>query len=238
MSLRSPHARWLLRSALALLSTISVLTSAQVRAEPSGSLTFIEVRVEARGHAANILRDQASSQARHISPPTQITLLQEVSRPERFVLLEREQSAAPTRGALEIDSLRGALADELTAPPDLRANRDFGQDTGSTGTKLDARASLYVIAHLDLALPAPPDRARAEIALQQLAAAARQSSGNLGIVVWQQTERPNHFNLISGWLSESQFHAFAATPAAREFRRIVGPMLGSPYDERLFRRVD
>ena len=95
-----------------------------------------------------------------------------------------------------------------------------------------------MIAHLDLALPATPDRARADIAMQQFTVAAGQSDGNLGFVAWQQSERPNHFNLISGWNSESQFHAFAATRAAREFRPIVGPMSGSPYDERLFRRVD
>ena len=74
--------------------------------------------------------------------------------------------------------------------------------------------------------------------MHQFAVTARQSEGNLGFVAWQQTERPNHFNLISGWLSDSQFRAFAATRAARDFRRIVGPLLGSPYDERLFRRVD
>ena len=76
--------------------------------------------------------------------------------------------------------------------------------------------------------------------MQQLTVAASQSDGSLGFVAWQQTERPNHFhfNLISRWNSESQFHAFAATRAAREFRQIVGSMSGSPYDERLFRRVD
>jgi quinol monooxygenase YgiN len=101
---RSPLVRWLFRSTLALFATLSVLAGVQARAEPGGSLTFIEVRVE-------------------------------------------------------------ALAD---------------------------------------------------IAMQQVAVAARQSDGNLGIVAWQQTERPNHFNLISGWNSESQFHAFAATRARRE----------------------
>jgi hypothetical protein len=32
--------------------------------------------------------------------------------------------------------------------------------------------------------------------------------------------------------------AFAASAAARQFRQTVGPLLGSPYDERLFRRID
>lgn len=149
---RSPLVRWLFRSTLALFATLSVLAGAQARAEPGGSLTFIEVRIEARGDVAH--------------------------------------------------SFPG---------PGERTTR----------------------AHLT-------DRARVDIAMQQLTVAASQSDGSLGFVAWQQTERPNHFhfNLISGWNSESQFHPFAATRAAREFRQIVGSMSGSPYDERLFRRVD
>jgi quinol monooxygenase YgiN len=238
MTHHSPRFRWLLRSTLALLSTISVLASAQVHAEPGGSLTFIEVSVAARGHAANVLRDRAGSLREHTSPSAQIILLQEIARPERFALVELESPTVATHGAQEMNSLPGSLEDELIAPLDRRANREFEPDMGSTGAKIDTRANVYVIAHLDLALPAPPDRARAEAALHQFATAARQSDGNLGFAVWQQTERPNHFNLISGWLSDSQFRAFAATRAARDFRRIVGPLLGSPYDERLFRRVD
>jgi quinol monooxygenase YgiN len=71
-----------------------------------------------------------------------------------------------------------------------------------------------------------------------LAAAARQSDGNLGFEILQQIDRPNHFNLISAWLGESPFHAFTSSAPARVFRQTVAPLLGSPYDERLFRRVD
>ena len=113
------------------------------------------------------------------------------------------------------------LTDELTAPPDLRMNREFGEVAPATGAKADVRANVYVVAHLDIGAPAP-DRARVETALRQLSVAARQSEGNLRFDVWQQTDRTNHFNLISGWISESQFRAFAASRAARDFRRTVG----------------
>lgn len=234
-----------LRIAFTWIWTLSLMASAAARAESVGLLTFIEVKVEARGHAANVLRERARALAEHTSTPGRIILLQEVSRPERFALLALDQPAVPIGGAQEIDLLPRDLADELTAPPDRRPNREFEPDSGSTRTKIDTRANIYVIAHLDLALSSQTsanqpgaDRARVETALHQLAATARQSDGNLGFDIWQQTERPNHFNLISGWISESQFHAFEATRAAREFREIVGPLLGSPYDERLFRRVD
>jgi quinol monooxygenase YgiN len=224
-----------LRFALALLWTTSVVASAEVRAESVLALTFIEVRVDARGHAGGVLRQQAGVLREHTSWPGQIILLQEVSRPERFALVEREKADALTDVVREMHSVTEPLTEDLTAPPDLRMNREFGEVAPATGAKPDARANVYVVAHLDIG---GPDRARAEAALRQLSAAARQSEGNLGFDIWQQTDHANHFNLIGGWLSESQFHAFRASRAAREFRQTVGPLLGSPYDERLFRRVD
>jgi quinol monooxygenase YgiN len=224
-----------LRFALALLWSISVVASAEVRAESVLALTFIEVRVDARGHAGNVLRQQANALREHTSWPAQIILLQEVSRPERFALVEREKADVSTDVVREMHSVTETLTDDLTAPPDLRMNREFGEVAPAIGAKADVRANVYVVAHLDIGAP---DRARAEAALRQLSSATRQSEGNLVFDIWQQTDHANHFNLISGWISESQFHAFAASRAAREFRQAVGPLLGSPYDERLFRRVD
>jgi len=131
--------------------------------------------------------------------------------------------------------LGGDLRGALTAPPDRRRNRGFDEVAVAADAKADVRANVYVVAHLDIGVP---DRARTEAALRQLAAAARQSAGNVRFDIWQQTDRANHFNVISGWISESQFYAFAASHAARDFRQTVGPLLGSPYDERLYRRVD
>jgi quinol monooxygenase YgiN len=224
-----------LRFSLALLATIGVMANAAVRAEPVGSLTFIEVRVEMRGHAANVLRERASVLHEQTSSPTQVIFLQEIARPERFALLEHEQSPEAAAIARKKDSLSVALADDLTAPPDRRANHELAPDPGSTGAKFDVQAHFYVIAHLDLATPDP---AKIAVTLHQLVQAARRSDGNLGFTVWQQTEHPNHFNLISAWIGESPLHAFEATRAARDFRQTVAPLLGSPYDERLFQRVD
>jgi quinol monooxygenase YgiN len=85
---------------------------------------------------------------------------------------------------------------------------------------------------------APSDLSQVVTALRKLAAAARQSDGNRGFELLQQINRPNHFNLISAWVGETPLYAFAAKPATREIRRILGPLLGAPYDERFYRRVN
>lgn len=206
-----------------------------VNTGPVVALTFVEVRVEMRGHAGGVLRQYASALRVHQTPPGQLILMQEIARPERFAVLKRERSAVVTEGGQEARALTGGLTDDLTAPPDQRLNHELDGIAAATGAQVDPRANLYVITHVDIA---GPDRSRVETALRKLVAAARQSDGNLGFEILQQIDRPNHFNLVSAWLGESPFRAFVTSAGAREFRRTVAPLLGSPYDERLFRRAD
>jgi quinol monooxygenase YgiN len=218
--------------ALGLLLKFGAALGAEVNAGAIRVLTFIEVRVEARGHAGGVLRQYASvlRDGRKM-PPGQVILMQEISRPERFAALERETSAAVTQDDGEPRALTAGLTDDLTAPPDQRFNREFD----AIGAQVDGRANLYVVTHVDIATA---DRSRVETELRKLAASARHSDGNFGFEILQQVDRPNHFNLISAWLSESLFRIFVASAETREFRKTVAPLLGSPYDERLFRRVD
>jgi hypothetical protein len=43
---------------------------------------------------------------------------------------------------------------------------------------------------------------------------------------------------VAGWSTLRHFDAFAAGAATREYRLAVTPIIGSLYDERLYRRVD
>ena len=150
-------------------------------------------------------------------------------------MLKREPPDVLTGRGQGTRALVESLTDDLTAPPDQRLNRELDEIAAAPSPRVDSRASFYVVTHVDIA---PPDQSRIEIALRKLATAARQSDGNLGFEILQQIDRPNHFNLISAWIGESPFRTFTSSTAAQQFRQTVGPLLGSPYDERLFRRVD
>ena len=220
--------------ALALLLTCGVTPGGEIKAGSAAAMTFIEVRVEARGHAGSVLR-QANASHEYPASAGQVISLQEISRSERFVVLEREPPDVLTARGRGTRALIEGLTNDLIAPPDQRLNREFDEITTATSPRIDARANFYVVTHVDIA---PPDQSQIETALRKLAAAARQSDGNLGFEILQQIDRPNHFNLISGWIGESPFRTFTSSAAARQFRQTVGRLLGSPYDERLFRRVD
>ena len=82
------------------------------------------------------------------------------------------------------------------------------------------------------------DQARGQAALLRVMDAARHSQGNSSFEAWQQTNRPNHFNIVALWSSLGRLNDFAASAAAREYRTSVAPLIGSLYDERFYRRVD
>jgi quinol monooxygenase YgiN len=207
---------------------IGFAPAAELNAGFESVLTFIEVRVEMRGHAGNVLRQ----------PGEGVVVMQEISRPERFAALEHEASASdsPTTVARNSRAFTESILDDLIAPPDQRSYRVFEKVVAtSRGASGDSPAKFFVITNVDIA---PPGLAQVETALRQLAAALRPRDGNLGIEILQQVNRPNQFALITAWIGEAAFHTFTASVGAREFRRTLAPILDSPYDERLFRRVD
>jgi quinol monooxygenase YgiN len=235
MLLRSTYRSRSLPFMLALLLQTSITSGEEVGAGSVQALTFIEVTFTARGHAAGVLRQHANVAREQQASPGRIILMQEISRPERFVVLERETVAVVRAAQTDTHALIDGLADDLIAPPDQRLNREFDEAGSLPGQRVDARANFYVVAHVDVT---PQNRAGVETSLLKIAAVARHSDGNLGFEVLQQTDRPNHFNLVSAWLGESLFRAFASSSPARDFRQTIGSSLGSPYDERLLRRVD
>jgi quinol monooxygenase YgiN len=214
------------RITLCAACLLGVFAAPGVQADPLRALTFIEVRSSAAERGRPVL--QRYEQAVH---GHSVLVLQETARPEKFALIETAP-ATDDRADQDAAQLSGHLAGLLTAPLDRRAHREFGEPAPAPAP---GTAALYVITHLDIA---PPERAKGERALQRLAEQARHSPGNLRFEVWQQTDRSNHFNLIAAWRSRADFNNFAADAAAREFRTVVASLLGSPYDERFYRRAD
>jgi quinol monooxygenase YgiN len=216
---------------LALLCLASIISVASAAETSMRVLTFIEVRSDAVERAAEMLRRYARALRK---TGGEVELLQESGRPERFALIEtasrepdQSQPESPAR------ALWAELEPLLVAPPDRRTHQEL-PDSGP-GSLPATGAAVFVVAHLDIGGPARQD---ATAALRRLVSAARASDGNLGMLAWQQLDRSNHFNLIAAWRDPGARAAFSAGAAARAFRTSVAPVIGSPYDERLYRRID
>jgi quinol monooxygenase YgiN len=90
--------------------------------------------------------------------------------------------------------------------------------------------ALFVVSHVDLL---PDSLPTARPALLQYVADSRKDPGALRIELLVQTDRANHFTIVSVWADEKSFNAHLAAAHTRDFRAKLQAGLGSPFDERL-----
>jgi quinol monooxygenase YgiN len=90
--------------------------------------------------------------------------------------------------------------------------------------------------HLDVF---PPGLVPTLAAVKAVAEAARKGDGNLRYDVVQSVKPPlSHMTLFAAWQDRKAFDAYEASSYGRKFRDTVGPLLGSPYDDRLYVTVN
>lgn len=228
--------------ALLLLTPLSALgadAAFWVTYEDGRSSAIDAVRQQLQHEAAG---ERAAARAGGIAG-FRVQLLQEEGRPERWVLLQWADDAARLAasrhsGATDVDWQRSMLV----APPDIHRNHRLpaiqgAPGQGCNGRQADGRGASYEVTHLDIGAAAG-GQGPVIAALMRLLRAARAAPANLCAEAWQQDAHPNHYALLLVWRTRAARQAFVAGPVARQFRAQVGPMLGAPYDDRLYRRVD
>jgi quinol monooxygenase YgiN len=165
-----------------------------------------------------------------------IEIFQEAFRQNRFVIIETWQDDAAFQEH-ESDGRTTQYRTDLKAihnsPNDQRVHQSFS--VGSGGSESNA-GTLVVITHVDVP---PPRREETEILLRRLAEQSRMDAGAVRYDVYQQNApRTNHFTVFAVWKDERAFASHELQSHTREFRESLGPMLGAPYDERFYRRVE
>ena len=160
-------------------------------------------------------------------------LLRETSRPNHFVIVEAwrdEPSFQAHESAQHTTEFRTKLAAIHNSPNDQRVHHAFS----AGATRQHDSSMLYVVTHVDVP---PPRREETEALLRNLAERSRSDPGNVRYDVFQQSSRANHFTVFAVWADEKAFAWHDSQPHTRQFREALGPMLGAPYDERLFQLI-
>lgn len=98
----------------------------------------------------------------------------------------------------------------------------------------DGRRGTFVITHVDIG----GQGTNAAELLRTLAEASRKEEGNLRFDVLQHTMRANHFTVIEEWQNAKAIQAHAAAAHTKEYRNSLGPIAGSPLDERIYKAVE
>jgi quinol monooxygenase YgiN len=237
---RSASFKPLLACLVGLAFLLAIATGSAARAQAGADaiygVTSLDVAPSAVAQGVALLkqyRDAARKQAGNLG----VDLLQEAGWPNRFVIYEtwKDQSAYD---ANEKAAHTAELGDKLKpiagAPYD---RRDY--HAVSVGPAAAARTSdaVYMHAHLDVL---PPGLAATLAAVKQVAEAARKGEGNLRYDVVNGANPPllSHMTLFAAWQNRKAFDAYEMSAYARLFRDTVGPLLGSPFDDRLYVAID
>jgi quinol monooxygenase YgiN len=230
--------RLLARCAQAFVFAMALTAAAfpsAVRAQ-SGSdaihgVTALDVAPAAAGQGVALLRryrDGALKQPGN----TGVTLLQEAGWPNRFVIYEgwKDQSAyEANEQSVHSSELRDKLKPIADAPYDRRA---YHVITVGPAQEPAAPDAVYMQLHLDVF---PPGIEKTLAAARAAAEAARKDEGNLRYDVVKSVKPPlSHTTFIAAWRDRKAFDAYESSAYARQFRDAVGPLLGSPFDDRLY----
>jgi quinol monooxygenase YgiN len=193
--------------------------------------TYIDISPDSTAEAVALLTKYRGATANE-EGNAGVIVLKEISRQNRFVVIEAwntETAFQTHEAAPHTVEFRSRLRTIHNSPYDQRAHHTFaaGSDRAEKSDSL-----LYVVTHVDVP---PPRKDETEVLLTVEGAKSRMDAGNVRYDVFQQNApRTNHFTVLAVWKHESAFISHQATSHTRQFRESLGPMLGAPYDERLY----
>ena len=225
--------------AAGLVIAVAIMTAsaawAQAAPDTVYTLTTFDVSPSATLQTIALLtqyRDTARKQAGNIS----VDLLQESGLLNRFAIHESWSNRSAydaNEKAPQMAALRERLKPLAGAPLDRRAYRPLSigptRNAGSDGV-------VYMVLFLDVF---PPGLNPTLAAVKDAAVAARKGEGNLRYDVEQEgVGLGNHMIFYAAWQNRADFDSYEKSDYARHLRNVVGPLLGSPYDDRLYAQLD
>ncbi len=194
-------------------------------------MTTVDVAPGAATQGVALLRqyrDGALKQAGNMG----VTLLQEADWPNRFVIYDAWKDQA-AYDANEKSAHAAELRDKLKpiggAPYD---RRDYHVIAVGPAQPAAGGDTVYMQLHLDVF---PPGIEPTLAAAKAVAEAARKGEGNLRYDVVKSVKPPqSHTTVLAAWRDRKAFDAYESSAYGRQFRDTVGPLLGSPFDDRLY----
>ena len=192
--------------------------------------TYFDVQLSSTGQGISLIK-QYREASRMEQGNSNIDVVQEIARPNRFVIIEvwKDPSSFEAHERAEHTvQFRARLKAIYNTPFDQRVHLGFAIDPRPPAVE---RGVVSVVTHVDV----PPQRKdETESLLKGLAEESRKDEGNVRYEVFQQTApRTNHFTIFAVWKDRKAFDAHETKAHTRQFREALGPMLGAPYDERL-----
>jgi quinol monooxygenase YgiN len=195
--------------------------------------TYVEVAPGATSQAVALLKALAAA-SRKENGNLRFQVVEEQQRLNRFVVIEAWKDQAAFEGHRKgkpYAEFNEKLASIRNAPPDERVHNALAAATMPAAN----RSAIWVITHVDVP---PPSKDACIAELKTLMEASRKDAGNLMFEVVQQTNRPNHFTVVEIWQNGKALDAHGTAEHTRRFRANLGPMLGAPYEDRVYMAIE
>ncbi len=215
-----------------LIST--VLLGAQAPPDSAAySVAYVDILPASRTAAITAIK-QYRDASRKDDGFQRIEFFEQAGRPAHFSIIETWDNSR------DFDThAASANAKDFRNKIDSMRLGDYDQrpyKTVSLGIAHNDRSSrgVFVITHVDIGAQGT----NATDLLRKLAEASRKEEGNLRFDVLQHAMRANHFTVIEEWQTTKAIETHAAATHTKEYRNSLGPILGSPLDERLYKAVE
>lgn len=211
--------------------------SAHAQAGPDAIYGVTNVDVAAGATAQGVAalkqyRDATRKQPGNVA----VELLQEIGAPYRFMMFETWKDQA-AYDANEKAAASGELRDKLKPIAGAAYDRrDYHVVSVGPARAAAGPDAVYMQVHLDVF---PPGLTPTLAAVKTVAEAARKGEGNLRYDIVQSVKQPlSHMTLFAAWQNRKAFDEYESSNYGRHFRGTVGPLLGSPYDDRLYATIN
>jgi quinol monooxygenase YgiN len=213
---------------------------AQSSADAVFAVTYLDVGAGAVPQGIELIK-KYRDQSRREGANLEFTILQEASRPNRFVIMEgwRDQAAfeAHDKGAAKAE-FEGALKPIRNSPPDRKMLQPFA----NVSAKRIEPGALYMVEHVDFLGGDPAIAAAAAPLVKALAEAGQKEAGALRYDIYRMPPpRINHYEVVAAWTDAKAFDAHETAAHTREFRAATAQggraWRANLYDQRLYRAL-
>jgi quinol monooxygenase YgiN len=216
-----------------LFSTLILGAQAPPSTDTSAyAVAYVDVMPASKATAVNAFK-QYRDASRKEDGFVRFELFEQAGRPGHLSVLETwaNPKAMETHAA-------GASAKEWRMKLDPIRLTDYDQRPYKTLTLSPSSTAandrgIFVVTHVDIG----GQGTNAGDLLRRLAETSRKEEGNVRFDVLQHAMRANHFTVIEGWQNQKALDAHAAAAHTRQYRDALGPIAGSPLDERIYQPV-
>ena len=201
---------------------------------------FVVVYVEfkpANVRAGGDVLQQLDALAEDSAGVIRFDVLQQIDRPNFFALFEvwsNAQTFEDFQNSSETQAILAQLTPLLEAPLDQRPGNLLAGTVNPRSRHAQVR-QIFVITHVDVDPQFVP---QAQPLLNTFVADSLNDPGVQTFALLSQTPTLNHFQLIETFANLKAFEDHLSAQHTVDLRTNIDPLLGAPYDERLYQFVN